>query len=115
MKLWMSGEIQSEAYDAYRRARAHIETTVNEALSGEEFVLAVEKIAYIAIIGAPAEYKEVAKYSKRTSVLEFRLIIPIEQFISAEVNGVRHEWHLLKLFRVTILKNVLLCNHPGFG
>lgn len=87
MKLWMSGEIQLEAYDAYRQARAYIEKTVNEALSSEEFGESVKKLAYIAIIGAPAEYEEVAKYSKRTAVLEFRLVVPIEQFIAASRSG----------------------------
>ena len=83
MKLWMGGELWHEAAASYRHARNQIEPAINSVIASKDYGAGVKEWAYIAIIGASEGYDEVSKYSKRSGVFEFRLRIPLDEFLQA--------------------------------
>ena len=87
-KLWISGEIQADVGDSFRRASNAIEGAVNQLLPGISLPEKVEEWAFIAIIREEdhPDYDEVIKKSSRGKTLEFRLKIPHAVFISASAN-----------------------------
>src|SRR5271165_3145107 len=84
-KLWMSGEIQADVGDAFRKASNAVEAELNRLLEGFVFGGKVEEWAFIAIIRKEdhPDYDEVTRKSSRGKVLEFRLKIPHAEFASA--------------------------------
>jgi hypothetical protein len=82
MKLWISGEIQSDIADNYRLVRTRIENEVNAELESLTRSWEIEKWAFIAIIRSAEhpDYEEIARRSSRGKVLEFRLKIGYQTF-----------------------------------
>jgi hypothetical protein len=85
MKLWMSGEIQANAADAYRQARKDVENVINDKLSRSDYGSGIQKWIYIAIIREEdsEDYGEIKKYTRRTKEVEFRLKIEHSKFTTA--------------------------------
>jgi len=50
MKIWMSGEIQSDIGESFRNARKLIEQAFNDHFVSEEYGSGLTEIAYLAII-----------------------------------------------------------------
>ena len=84
-KLWISGEVQADVGDSFRRASNAIEGEVNQLLERISLGEKVQEWAYIAIIRKEdhPDYDEVIKKSSRGKALEFRLKIPHAAFASA--------------------------------
>ena len=87
MELWMSGEIQHDVAEAYRKARNLIEDTVNESIKDNDYGEGLRRWSYIAIIRAEdsEDYGEVKKYWKKRKEAEFRLKIDHAAFLSADM------------------------------
>jgi|SRR6185312_441722 len=85
MKLWMSGEIDSDVYDAYRLVRIPLEEQVNELLRSGNYGGNVDVWAVIPMITkiADPDYKEISRLSKDRLTAEFRLRIPHDAFLAA--------------------------------
>lgn len=83
MKIWMSGEVQSDVADDYRKLRKEIEQSLNAVFSGRDYGAGLAEWDVIAMIfgdDGPKEYKEVKKYNKRDKSTEFRLRIDYQKF-----------------------------------
>jgi hypothetical protein len=87
-KLWISGEVQADVGDSFRRAGNAIEGEVNQFIEGISLGEKVKEWAYIAIIRKEdhPDYDEVIKKSSRGKALEFRLKISHVAFASASPN-----------------------------
>ncbi|HEX6809767.1 MAG TPA: Imm44 family immunity protein [Gemmatimonadaceae bacterium] len=85
MKLWMSGEIDSDVADAYRLVRIPLEKQVNELLSRGNYGGNIDEWAVIPMITriTNPDYKEIARLSKDRRTAEFRLRIPHDAFLAA--------------------------------
>jgi hypothetical protein len=86
MKLWMSGEIDSDIADAFRSARRSVENEVNDLLNkgaSDDSIQEWDVIPIIRVIDSP-DFNEVVKKSKRGKSLEFRLKIPHENFRASD-------------------------------
>lgn len=84
MKLWMSGEIQSDVGDAYRVARNLVEAEVHNCIKDNDYGEGLKMWSCIPIIRAEDSplYGEIAKYRKRLKEVEFRLKIDHAAFLS---------------------------------
>jgi hypothetical protein len=84
-KLWMSGEIQADVAESFRKASNAVENVVNQLIEGVSFGGKIEEWTFIAIIRKEDHplFDEVVKISSRGKVLEFRLKIPHSDFLSA--------------------------------
>src|SRR4029077_6429302 len=91
MKLWMSGEIQADVADYYRKASNAVEDQVNKLLNGLTLPEKIDEWDFVAIIREEdsPDYDEVVKKSSRGRSLEFRLKIAHSDFLSASLNGQR--------------------------
>ena len=89
MRLWTSGEIQADVFDAYRLAINVIEAEINRILRGMSLSEKVEEWAFLAIIrheDSP-DFDEIVRKSARKKTLEFRLKISHRDFASASRRG----------------------------
>lgn len=88
MKLWMSGELQSDVADLHREARRIVETKLNESFTQRDYGGGLDKWIFIAmILGADAPpYEEIKKYDGKKKTCEFRLRIDYPSFKSADTN-----------------------------
>ena len=86
MKLWMSGEIDHDVAEPYRLIRMRLEDEINKLLSQCEFNNDVDKWAYLAIITnlAGDSYPEIARYSPKKKIAEFRLKINHDNFKNSD-------------------------------
>jgi hypothetical protein len=83
MKFWMSGEIQSDVSDAFRRSCNKIEPSLNGFLEHKNYGKGLVKWSFIAIIlseNGPKGYNEVKRYNKRDKTCEFRLLVDHGRF-----------------------------------
>lgn len=90
MKLWMSGEVEADAFDALRHARLAVQTAFNERFGTTDYGGGISEWAYIAMIGAgriTPSYPEVKRYHRRDGSLEFRLRIDHATFLVADPTG----------------------------
>jgi hypothetical protein len=86
MKLWMSGEVQSDIVDSYRKTRNEVEAEVNRLLGEASIEANAEEWAVIPIIlneNTSSQYPEVVKRSSRGKTVEFRLHISHAEFLAA--------------------------------
>ena len=85
VKIWMSGEIETDVADSYRSARNDIEPMINNVLALGEYGPNLRKWAFLAIIlhQDDPRYKEVKKYRKKLREFESRLKIPYIAFKNA--------------------------------
>ena len=85
MKLWMSGEIDSDVYDAYRLVRIPLEKQVNDLLSSGNYDGNVDVWAVIPMITkiSDPDYKEISRLSRDRRTAEFRLRIDHDAFLAA--------------------------------
>jgi hypothetical protein len=86
MKIFISGEVQSEVGNVYRIAMLKIEQVFNAHLAEHRFGSGLVKMAYIAIIrriDSPT-FDEVKKYRTREHSAEFRLKILFKDCLLAD-------------------------------
>jgi hypothetical protein len=118
MKIWMSGEIQSDIAEGYDRARKQIEAAFNRSFAERDFGEGLVELAYIAIIRKidSPDYGEVKKYSKRDRSAEFRLKIPHEIFLRANDHERTRLVAASVLRAVGLLRDLKIKNfdHPTF-
>ncbi len=86
MRFWLSGEVDADIGDAFRRALNDVEHALNDNLELMPRCPAVEKWAVIAMISAGnvLNYPEVRKYTKKKKVCEFRLRVDHRHFTVAD-------------------------------
>jgi hypothetical protein len=86
MKIWMSGEIDADVADDYRRLRQAIESAINARLAAISVGDSVAELAFIPIITSIARglNPEVAKFRKRQKEAEFRVIVDHTRFRLAD-------------------------------
>ena len=90
MKFSMSAEKEAAIGTAEHIARNKIKQVLDKALEGLQLEFDLERWSYISIIMPKefsADYPEVAKFHKKTKVLEFRIAIPFEDFLNADEKG----------------------------
>lgn len=93
MKIWMSGEIQSDVGDAYRIAINAIEAAINRLLVDALIDADISQWTYLAIIlpwDHAADYPEVQRKHLRAKSLEFRLNIDHERFLHGTLEEKQH-------------------------
>ncbi len=83
MKIWTTGEIQADVYDAYANTSRNVERIFNEHFKEKFYGDGLVKIFYLAIIREVEVegYKEVKRYHKKDCDVEFRLKIPHDEFL----------------------------------
>ena len=88
-KIWISGEVQADVGDPFKKATHPVEAALNRLLQGVPFGGKVEDWTFIAIIRQEDHpyYDEVVRKSAKGKTLEFRLKIPHEEFSSASPDG----------------------------
>ena len=89
MELWMSEEIMADVGRAYMVTRKAIKEAVNEQLRNCPLSTSFKEWAFIAIVldeDGP-DYPEIAKKHVKRKVLEFRLKINHDEFLSASESG----------------------------
>ena len=82
----MSAEKEARVGTAEHVVRNKIKPVVDEALAELSLEFDLERWSYISIIMPKdfvSDYPEVARLHKKTKVLEFRLHIPFDDFLSA--------------------------------
>src|SRR6267154_1011380 len=111
MHLWMSGEVQADVGDAHRLARKAVEHAVNERLKNCSLSTNFDEWAFISIIRQRdhPDYPEVKKKHAKRKVLEFRLKIPHQDFLSANEIG------RVDLLISALRRSVNLMNEFGVG
>lgn len=84
MKLWMSGEVDADVYDAFRAARQDVESAVAAVLARESFGPPALEWAVIPIIRSEdhPDYRELVQFHARRTTVEFRLRVSHVQFRS---------------------------------
>jgi len=109
MKLWTSGEIQSDVFDPYRHAMNAIEAEINRILHGMSFNEKAEEWAFLAIIRQEdsPDYDEIVRRSARGKTLEFRLKVSHSDFASASRRG------QIRLILAALERSVRLMNELG--
>ena len=86
MEFFMSGEIDAKVGDAEHIARNKIYSVLSGLVENAKLNFDINRWSFISIILSDlfiSDYPEVAKFHKKTKVLEFRLQIPFEKFIGA--------------------------------
>lgn len=91
MNLWLSAEVDSEAFEGFRRNHGVIENAVNAVLQriSESTRLTKWYVIFIITQLEPPAYPEVAEISRRGTTAEFRMRIPIDRFLEANDVGKR--------------------------
>jgi hypothetical protein len=108
-ELWISGEIQADVDDSFRKARIGVESKLNPQIQGISLGGKVEEWIFIAIIRREDHpyYDEVAKKSPQGKALEFRLKIPHSEFVSASEEG------QIRLLVKALLRSVMMMGQFG--
>ena len=99
MKLWMSGEVDSDVGDAFRITMNYVESQVNENIKFQEYGEVLNTWDVIMIISAEAG-KETFRYNKKTAEYSVRMIIPHKDF----KDGPRSRQ--IELFVVNLLRSL---------
>ena len=88
MKIWMSGEIQADAYDAYVKNRKLVTQKFNEYFENKNYGDGLLETAYIGIIREidSPDYDEIKRYHKKDKDVEFRLKIAHDVFLVSDEN-----------------------------
>ena len=104
MKIWMSGEIQSDIAAGHRNARKEVEGAFNAFFAERDFGAGLIELAFITIIRNldSADYGEIRQYSRRRRTAEFRLKISHEVFLKADDRG------QVRLLAASVLRAVSL-------
>ena len=89
MELWMSEEIMADVGRAYMVTRKAIKEAVNEQLRNCPLSTSFKEWTFIAIVldEDDPDYPEIAKKHVKRKVLEFRLKINHDEFLSASESG----------------------------
>ncbi|MBI2513922.1 MAG: hypothetical protein HYV96_18280 [Opitutae bacterium] len=89
MKIWISGEIDADIADDYRRLRQKIESDFAVHLAAIDAGESIQELAFIPMITSLAQglNPEVAKFSKRRKEAEFRPAIDHAAFKAADSTG----------------------------
>ena len=86
----MSAEKEAAVGTAEHIVRNKIKPIMDNVLEGAVLDFDLERWSFISIIMPErfaADYPEVAKYHKKTKVLEFRLPIPFDEFLHSDEKG----------------------------
>jgi Immunity protein 44 len=80
--LWMSGEVQKDVADDYRRIRKQMEARINQMLQSRDYGRGVKAWDVIAIIleQDDPDFAEVALYEQNTCETEFRVRLSYPAF-----------------------------------
>ena len=87
MEIFISGEIESEVANVYRISTLAIRRAFNAQFTDRSFGSGLVEMTYVAIIirlNSPS-YCEVKKYSKKQRSAEFRLKIPLDTCLLADI------------------------------
>jgi hypothetical protein len=83
MKLWMSGEVHQDVYDAFFKTRTEIEQAINARIRSKKYGTGLKSWDVIPIILPRKlldDYPEIAEYDQATHECEFRLHLDHSKF-----------------------------------
>lgn len=105
MKLWISGEVQSDVGNFFREASICVENTINDVISNKEYDIELNDWDCIAILRSDSSFEDITKYSKKKMEMDFRLQLNYVDFKKA--NKHERESMIFKMLQrsLTILKD----------
>lgn len=80
MKVWISAEIESDIFEAFRISKNELKEKLVVFMSDKEYELDLDGLDCIAIIRDDDTFSEVQRYSKKNSDMDFRLLIDYQEF-----------------------------------
>lgn len=80
MKVWISAEIESDIFEAFRISKNELKEKLAVFMSDKEYDLDLDSLDCIAIIRDDDTFSEVQRYSKKNSDMDFRLLIDYQEF-----------------------------------
>lgn len=85
MKLWVSGEVDEDVAEPYRKAAVEVRNHINAVISEKAYGPAIENWDVIGIVlaGEATGFPEVRRYKKRSKSVEVHLNIDHAQFTRA--------------------------------
>jgi hypothetical protein len=83
MKVWISGEVDSDIGLSFPHALTRVEGLLNEAIASETYDIPLDSWDCIAIIRADDVFPEVTKYSRKRRDMDFRLRVDHAKFLAA--------------------------------
>ncbi len=110
MKLWMSGEVEADIFEKFRKSIVEIERNINSIIELKKYFDKLDDWDVIAIIRDDDTFSEITKYSKKNKEMDFRLKIDYSEFKSADDTRAKELIFCILNRSLVILREKGLCS-----
>lgn len=107
MKLWISGEVDSDIGDAFRITMNQVENRINENIQYDKYGDALKSWDVIMVISKDGG-KESFRYGKKTRDFSVRMIIPHDEFKAGSSD------RKTELFVMNLIRSLEQLSSKGF-